>query len=124
MVLEEHRVQDQGLNLALGTVSNWLCDTDQGHLPFLDPLGAHLGTLPSPECQNVLDAWWTLNCQLGGGAEKGNPTSVTSHCGKNGGQEQKPSRKQPETLCLQGLETVLWVPVGAPLQGSSQPSTM
>lgn len=93
MVLEEYRVQDQGLNLALGTVSNWLGDTDQGHLPFLDPLGAHLGTLPSPECQNVLDAWWTLNWQLGGGAEKGNPTSVTSHCGKNGGAGTETKQK-------------------------------
>lgn len=50
-----------------------LCDIDQGHLPFLYLLRAHLGTLSSPGCQNVPDAWWTLNWQLGVGVRERQP---------------------------------------------------
>lgn len=58
---------------------------------------------------------------LGEQEEETRPQSL--HIVKRG-QKQNPDRKQPKTLCLQGLEKVLWVPMDTPLQGRPQPSTM
>lgn len=73
VVLEEHWAQNQGPAFSSCYCFQQLCDIDQGHLPFLYPLCAHLRTPSSPGCQNVPDAWWTLNWQLGVGGREREP---------------------------------------------------
>lgn len=82
---------------------------------------------PSHAQDARMDGWWTLDWQsegcrgLGGRKRKPDLSHFTL---LKWGQKQNPDRKQPKSLCLQGLETVLCVPMDTPLQGRPQPSTM
>lgn len=102
MVLEEHGAQNQGpasnssVTLTKATSHSWTHFVPVVLGPF--------------HAQDATMSWWTLDWQLKGcegwGSRKRKP-NLSHFTLLKGRQKQNPNRKQPKTLCLQGLETVL-----------------
>lgn len=107
----------RGLNLALGTASNssvtWTKAISHSWTHFVPVLG------PSHGQDARMDGWWTLDWQLKGctgwGSRKRKP-NLSHFTLLKGDRNRIQTEKEPKILCLQGLETVLWVPVGTSLQ--------